>query len=255
MSLIGDALRKARQEAAERDSDRKGVLFSAKIAEGHHRSGLGLGLILGALIAIFATVGGGLAVWWILGGDRTQASQASAATDGGSDRGQQPTSEDTETDVDPDEQPTPASDVLLSGDDAGDQRRQSSAAQAIETLEESGPIDHGPEARAAAGELPVGPDPVVDAVPDPAPPTSASEPETGFLGEEDGADVYLLEANLGDVALSLDFIVFRATDPYAEINGAEVHVGGTVAGFRVKAVAKDRVVLSDGRRTVVLRTP
>ncbi len=36
MSLIGDALRKTRKEAAERESDRKGVLFSARIAESPH---------------------------------------------------------------------------------------------------------------------------------------------------------------------------------------------------------------------------
>ena len=59
MSLIGDALRKARQEATERESDRRGILFSAKIADSPTRSNLGVGLALGAFIAVIATVAGG----------------------------------------------------------------------------------------------------------------------------------------------------------------------------------------------------
>jgi hypothetical protein len=81
------------------------------------------------------------------------------------------------------------------------------------------------------------------------------EPTTGFAGMEGGDEVYVLEADLGDVTLSLDFLVYRATDPFAEVNGVEVHLGGTVAGFRVKDIEKDRVRLSDGHRTIVLRTP
>ena len=46
MSLIGDALRKARQEASERESNRKGILFSAKINDSPTQSNLGLGLAL-----------------------------------------------------------------------------------------------------------------------------------------------------------------------------------------------------------------
>ena len=65
MSLIGDALRKTRQEAAARETEAKGVLFSAKIANPPARSHLGLGLALGAVIAVAATVAGGGAVWWL----------------------------------------------------------------------------------------------------------------------------------------------------------------------------------------------
>ena len=73
VSLIGDALRKARQEAADRESDRKGVLFSARISDSPSRSNLGLGLALGAVIAVAATVAGGSAVWWLLNpGETTQ---------------------------------------------------------------------------------------------------------------------------------------------------------------------------------------
>ncbi|HSL16925.1 MAG TPA: hypothetical protein VLB51_03375, partial [Methylomirabilota bacterium] len=131
------------------------------------------------------------------------------------------------------------------------------------------PFPSGPAgATSTAGAHPgAGP---VEAVAAPADPpaetpgrkTTASESTTdeaksqGFVGVEDGNEVYILEADLGrGRVLSLDYIVFRADDPYAEINGVEVHLGGVVSGFRVKAVERDRVILSDGRRTLVLRTP
>ncbi len=51
------------------------------------------------------------------------------------------------------------------------------------------------------------------------------------------------------------YIVFRPDDPFAEINGIELHPGGVVEGFRVKAIERDRVHLSDGRRTSSCRAP
>ena len=88
----------------------------------------------------------------------------------------------------------------------------------------------------------------------PQDPTTSS-PTTGLAGVEGDADVFIMEAELDDVRLSLDFIVFRSEDPYAEINGTEVHLGSTIEGWRVKAIETDRVRLSDGRRNIVLRAP
>lgn len=233
MSLIGDALRKTRQEAADRDSDRKGVLFSAKIADGPNRSGLGLGLVLGALIAVFATVAGGAAAWWVLN-QRTPEPQASETTDS-----------NTEPDFDRRVglAPPSASPPISAGGTHTESEAMSEPPEGTDTP------DRGRDARATTEAAPL--DPVPNVVNRP----QAPAPETGFIGKEDGINVYLMEAKLGDVTLSLDFLVFRATDPYAEINGSEVHVGGIVAGFRVKSVERDRVVLSDGRRTIVLRAP
>lgn len=253
MSLIGDALRKTRQEAAERDGDRKGVLFSAKIADRPARSGLGLGLVLGALIAVIATVGGGLAVWWALGGGRPQEPQTSETAVSGSDREQQTANGHT-----------------VSGFDRRAGLAQPSASPAIshssgqlqpeteavtDSSEETDSADRGRDARATPEVASLDPDPDPDPIPDAIDSLQATAPETGYVGTENGTKVYLMEADLGDVTLSLDYIVFRPTDPYAEINGIEVHIGGTVAGFRVKSIERDRVILSDGRRTIVLRAP
>ena len=72
---------------------------------------------------------------------------------------------------------------------------------------------------------------------------------------EDGDEVYILEATLGEVHLSLDFIIFREDDPFAEINGVELHLGGVIDGYRVKTIERDRVRLSNGHRSIVLRAP
>ena len=247
MSLIGDALRKTRQEAAERDSDRKGVLFSAKIADGPNRSGLGLGLVLGALIAIIATVGGGLAVWWALGGDRPQEPQTSAAAVSGSDRGQQTANGDTGPGLDRRVGLAPPSDSPAISDRIGQPQLEAETGSPVE----SDSADRGRDARATREVASLDPAPDPGAMNSP----QATAPETGYVGTENGTKVYLMEADLGAVTLSLDYIVFRPTDPYAEINGIEVHIGGTVAGFRVKSVERDRVILSDGRRTVAVRAP
>ena len=255
MSLIGDALRKARQEAADRESERKGILFSAKIADGPTRSNLGLGLALGALIAVIATVAGGTAVWWILGvgdADRDQSRSAPSAAL-----------------VDP---ASGSESAFESASESSGQRQQAAAASgtaaAAETATGADPAPApAPESASASASDP-------DAVPMPVPddgeqgqrpaavtaPASAPEShpmtESGFVGKEGDEEIYILEADLGNgVSLSLDFLIFREEDPFAEINGVELHLGGTIGGYRVKAIERDRVTLSNGRRTVVLRAP
>ena len=249
MSLIGDALRKARQEAAERESDRKGILFSAKIAEGPTRSNLGLGLALGALIAVTATVAGGAAVWWILGGagsDRDQRSAAVTGTGTGTAAIVEPASES-------------ASESSVSGSDSGSgSGRGSEQHRQPAPVFESSPTPLPAFESASALDQPSSPQPRTtgSAAADTTESASAPTTETGFVGKEGGEEIYILEADLGNgVSLSLDFLIYRDVDPFAEINGVEVHLGGTIEGYRVKAIARDRVTLSNGRRTVVLRAP
>jgi len=239
VSLIGDALRKARQEASERESDRKGILFSAKIADSPGRSNLGLGLALGALIAVFATVAGGAAVWWVLGGADTDEAPTIEATQSGS------------IDQVIDDPVPEGSDISGSGSEQ-DQGQQS----------------------ATLSPAAVDPDPTPDPDPDPDPDETVINssggdsaggdvqsphiemPASGFLGKENGEEIYILEADLGNgVSLSLGYLIFREEDPFAEINGVELHLGGTIEGFRVKDITRDRVKLSNGRRTIVLRAP
>jgi hypothetical protein len=258
VSLVGDALRKARREAAERDVERRGVLYSARISDAPGRSHLGLGLVLGALIAVVATTAGGLVAWWWL-----------------ESRGGEPLAPGPDGPVAAVTTPLPGSDGSDTGSDSDSgstsgggsgpgQRQLTAAASAAGAAAATaptaapsagfatGPVDPDPDAKGAASS-PSEPGPVDPSRPSGSDPAAATD--SGFAGIEDGAEVYILEADLGDVRLELDFIVFRADDPFAEINGIEVHLGGTVGGFRVKAIERDRVRLSDGRRTVVLRAP
>jgi hypothetical protein len=250
MSLIGDALRKARQEAADRDSERRGVLFSARISDTPGRSNLGLGLALGALIAVAATIAGGATVWWILDREEVPAQPAEEAerTAGVAD--------------DPDTDPVPG--PQKSSDSAGERRRDqqpvaaTGAGAVAATVSESESEGPDPDPDPVPDPVPEGADAGVSAGPpgqDPAQVPPGAELEAGFVGMENGEEVYILEAELGGVVLSLDFIVSRSDDPFAEINGVEVHLGGVVDGYRVKAIEKDRVRLSNGRRTVILRVP
>jgi hypothetical protein len=71
----------------------------------------------------------------------------------------------------------------------------------------------------------------------------------------DGERIYAVEADLGAVTLTLDFIVFRPDDPFAEINGLEVHVGSTIEGFTVEAIERNQVLLRDDEGPLVLRAP
>lgn len=235
MSLIGDALRKTRQEAAERESDRKGVLFSAKIGHSPTRSNLGLGLALGAIIAVAATVAGGGAVWWLLSrgetGQPVTVEKASSLKAEGIETGRAapeptpslPVGSDSQTQVLPAGEIDPAPTSDSDPEDLGSQQPAVQARAAVET-------------------------------PAPTTPNDTST-EGGFAGVENGADVYILEADLGAVNLSLGYIIFRTEDPFAEINDIELHLGGVIEGYRVKTIERDRVHLSNGRKDIVLRTP
>jgi hypothetical protein len=271
MSLVGDALRKARQEAAERDAERRGMLFSARISDSPGRSHLGLGLVLGAVIALAATIVGGAAVWWVLGrgAPSSRADEAIVAepTEPASESG---SASDSASESVPDpvagslREPRPRTrQSPASADLASRSRLDSNGSRARVPNPDRSDGDQGQEQRkpaatdggsgtsagSAAGTA--SDHSTSDGRRPPRQPTGAE----GFAGIVDGEEVYIMEADLGDVVLSLDFIVFRSEDSFAEINGIEVHLGGVVDGFRVKAIDKDRVHLSDGRRGVVLRAP
>ncbi len=228
MSLIGDALRKTRQKEAERESERKGVLFSAKIANPPTRSNLGLGLALGALIAVAATVAGGGAVWWLLVRGEAAQPEATGSTPAVTTQ-------------------TVGSNESANGSLSPLPTRSGAQTQAVSTAGLSPASTANAESTDLGSEQPT------------ARPNVATSETTdfdgGFIGVEDGADVYILEANLGRVRLSLDYIIFRPDDPFAEINGVELHLGGVIEGYRVKAIERDRVNLSNGRNDIVLRTP
>jgi len=73
--------------------------------------------------------------------------------------------------------------------------------------------------------------------------------------DSDGNRVFVMEAELGYASLSLGFIVSRASNAFAEINGREVWIGSEIEGFVVEAIEADRVVLRDDKGPLILRVP
>ncbi len=241
MSLINEALRKARQEAVGRG-------MPAPPALQQPRSRLGAGLVLGAAIALAAALAGAAAVWWLVGGGGQSDADAVASPTRGAVAETAP-------------------------------RQAPAAAQPSRAR----PSQHGvagPEDEAPTGVRPdVARDSAPTRIPQPPPEDTSRLDVAGIEATADGAAEsaatddrsphqtptqrpvgwragerdYVLEADLGGTTLSLDFIVYRAEDPFAEINGTEVHEGSVIEGFVVDRIERDRVVLRDGDGPLLLR--
>lgn len=233
MSLISDALRKARQEAAEREAKERGLETPA-VAGYWKRSGrLGVGLILGAVIAIGAAMIGGGMVWWALA-DRSDTT-VNSVPDGGpqDDSGvteRMPESPDEATIVDsPPEVVVPTVAPSRSTMDEVD----SPAAN-------EGEYDSGTEAPGESTRDRVEAEPTED--PSPLPKrTPLADGE--FVGE----------AKVGDVTLTLGYLVYRKENPFAQINGVVVRVGAVIEDYVVKKITVDSVELAKGDTKIVIR--
>lgn len=62
-----------------------------------------------------------------------------------------------------------------------------------------------------------------------------------------------LTARVGGITLELDYLIYRPEDPFAQINGQEVHVGSVIKGFVVKEITRDYVRLHDAKGDLLLR--
>lgn len=249
MSLIHEALRKARRESAE--GDNLGVVYSRGLTGRRSRPGVGSGIALGVLItvAVGALIGGAL---WLRLSRPSQSSApeietAAGSRGGGSATGRtdavsglEPTqSAPTHDTAEPPAQPAPR---RLEGriDDQGTTPEPTIAS------EPDGAADGSP----AAGSTPR------RDVADPGGqqptqvPAAAIRPTT-----ESGERVFDVEANVGYATLTLDYIVFRSTEPFAQINGVDVRVGSTIEGFTVDEIGASSVRLHDTKGPLILRVP
>jgi hypothetical protein len=239
MSLINEALRRARQEG------------TIKEHEHGHRSGpprnnqtggsrLGTGLVLGAIIAIAAAGFGAIVAFWLLRPTETTPAQSSIA-----EITSQAVAEDTPT---------------LSTDDKPDRPGQSDLSRELgsPTVTDSTSIEQPARPPAAQREeqesnvsQPTPPRPLASDLRE----QPLQDRETGSSTPEQDPKTrdFIAEADLGYVRLRLDYIVFRATDPFAEINGLEVHEGSKLHGFTVEKIEKNLVLLRDDRGSLTLR--
>jgi len=63
---------------------------------------------------------------------------------------------------------------------------------------------------------------------------------------------YVVTADLGEVSLTLEYLVYREHDPFARINGVEVFEGSHVEGFVVVKIERTQVTLRDEQGELVL---
>lgn len=224
MSLINDALRKARQAAAEHEEQRPGGSFQAPRAYPSRAPRRGMGMAAVFLIAAVAAVSGAALLWWAL------------------DRADQPVNAKAEQTIGAPQQP--ATDSVPAPIPEG-------------TIRETPVVPTDPPEQ--PGESLVSPrTEIVESVEIPPSPTSVPTraKETVVRNEEGERErVFILDAKVGNVTLSLGYIVARTTNPFAEINGIEVLEGSEIEGFVVEKIEPDRVVLRDKNGLLVLRVP
>ncbi len=233
MSLISDALRKARQEAAEREAKERGM--ETPVVAGYWKRGgrLGVGLVLGATIAMGAAVIGGGMVWWALT-DRSDSTAVEAPD------------EVVQTAVEVMEDPP----ETLNGDPAHDPPQEAMVptvmpveAAAVGDGSSSAVEDDALARVEVSSRTPDSEEgvPVEASSPRPQPQPQLAEGE--FVGE----------AHVGGITFTLDYLVYRKVNPFAQINGQDVRVGGVVEDYVVEAITADSVVLTQGDAKIVLR--
>jgi hypothetical protein len=223
VSLINEALRKARQEELEHSEARRTRIRYPAWITPPREGGLGLALILGAVIGVGAACVGGVTVWWILSRGQPPATVSDEGT---------PTVENVEAAAEGSDQaeisPRPATrEAAAAATSVGEDVKQATPREEVESA------PRRPERELS-----------ISTRPEQAPSETAPEPEE---------NVFFLDAKVGDVELELDYLVYRSEDPFAEINGTEVRVGSHIEGFEVVEIARDQVTLRKGDRTVILR--
>jgi len=227
VSLINDALRKARQAAAEHEAQQPDTAFRAPKAYPSRGPNRRSGVVVLVSVAVMAGLTGAAVAWWAVG----QREQPAAAV--------VPTATPSPPSIveEPDD-PAPA---LSPTPTVGAPQPEAPAVVPVESAEETA-------AAIVATQTPTAPQVATTQEPTPQP-----TPEPTQKKPTDR--VFILDADLGYVTLSLGYIVARPVNPFAEINDIEVFVGSEVEGFRVEKIEADRVILRDEKGELVLRVP
>lgn len=232
MSLVSEALRKARQEAAAREAARRGrVVPSGLVEPPRARGGAARGLALGALV-IVAGLAGAVGAWLVLGRGSESAPIGHRAS---------PHAEVSA--------PTPPNpEVLAAG-----------ATPAALTAPATSAGEREPVPRPTRQDG-AGTPPVVPSAPTPRPSATAPQQPPVDAARVASAPtptkvdrVFVLDADLGRVRLHLDFVVYKPSAPFAGINGTQVVPGSIVEGLVVEEIGRDFVRLRDGRSAVTLK--
>lgn len=221
MSLINEALRKARKEAAEAKASPQSPRPPIR-PEG--RSTAWLPILSVALIA--ALLGGGIS-WWILRGDQGRS-----------------TSSDRARHVE----------ALQTGPVPADREAVTETAAAELSPDTRPSREKSQKAQASLSTPTVGtPAPSPTESPAPVPPPREAPPALRPTVKPTEPRVFTATATIDGIALSLDYLVFRKKQPFAQINGITVFEGGIVEGFELKQVLEDRIILGRGDKQYTIK--
>jgi glucose/arabinose dehydrogenase len=227
VSLIGEALRKARAEAARREAERDGVPIPPTIVGATRRPRRSLGPAAVLAIALATALGGAGLAWVLARSERAPAASTAAATS--------PAGETHAAAQAAETGPTPAS--------------PSAAPAAPPETVPGVPRAQGP-ATASGAEAPL---PDRAATTPPTPSAEAGRDGRTARPEPTGERSFVLRAELGYATLALDFLVFKPGAPFGRINGQDIVRGSTVAGFTVEEIGRDFVRLRDERGPLILK--
>ncbi len=248
MSLVSEALRKARQEAAERDAIERGapppVVVDRDRPQRHGATGpAAAGVALGLTMAAVA--------WWLLARPAVTPGPTTAET--GIAAVASPAPEVAPPRPATTDESPPAATVPEAPTAAP---RTAPAAAAVPT---TAARDRTAGTRAAApgpADVPAAAPPT-SARPEPAgTPAAATAPvatAAAAATAADGERSFVLDADLGYATLHLDYIVFKPSAPFGSINGQRIVEGTIVDGFLVEEIGRDFVRLRDSRGPLVLR--
>ena len=215
MSLVGDALRKARESGAPGRPPGAVVPGSLVLPPRRRRTGIGPVPLL--LVALAAGLGGAAGVWW--------------ATR------QRPSAQPAPTPAPPAAAPVAATPAPTEVPATAAVPPPAVAAQEGPAAAPAAPVPALPAAVATTGGA------------EPAPPVGDAGGQAG--GRR--LHVALIDADLGYARLHLDYLVYRPGSPFGRVNGRDVVIGSQVDGFTVEEITADHIKLADRRNVVVLR--
>jgi hypothetical protein len=262
MSLISDALKKARQEAARQDALRQGVPYAMGAADAPARrapwlsllAGLGAGCLLAGIVFVFAYIAG----WGPFRKVETRVAQTPAAAAPvqpvPAPSVAQPAPPPETPAAKPQEAPPAAVTVTPPAPKPEPPRRDP----------EPAPVQEPPARRPAPEPAAPAPIPTSEAeplVPAPAPVTPAapasqpSAPAPAPSGGLEEGKVYPGEVPVpGGGSLKLNGIAYSPDHPIAVLGGRVIGPGESVQGFTVVEILADRVKLQGHGATVFLST-
>jgi hypothetical protein len=261
MSLISDALKRARQEAARQDSLRQGVPYAVGVADSPVRrtpwisllAGLGAGCILAAAVFALAFFAG----WGPSRKPTIEARTAEIPAAVPQSPVAAPVAEITESvapaplpTVPPQEKaaPAPASKPAPELPRVAEERRPAPQVETTPPVVRRPPPETVPAAPAPA--------PIAE-VERPAPAPVPAAPTSATLAENSGSlvegQVYTGEVPVpGGGSLKLNGIVFSQDHPIAVLDGRVMGPGESVQGFTLVAIESGRVKLQGHGTTVYL---